>query len=75
METTSLGDVVLLVQASLVTQNVQFSIVEDFFPFNAIMGRTWLHSMKLIPFTYHQMVNYLTQDGHINLFGNQLVVR
>ncbi|RVW75816.1 hypothetical protein CK203_055094 [Vitis vinifera] len=46
---TSLGDVVLLVQAGPVTQNVQFSMVEDLFPLNTIMGRTWLHGMKVIP--------------------------
>lgn len=61
--TTSLGDIVLLVQASPVTLNVQFSVVEDRFPFNAILGRTWLHSMKVILSTYHQMVSYLTEDG------------
>lgn len=38
--TTSLGDMVLLVQAGLVTLNIQFSIVEDLSPFNTILGRT-----------------------------------
>ena len=37
---TSLGDVVLPVQAGLVTLNVQFSVVEDLSPFNAILRRT-----------------------------------
>ena len=61
--TTSLGDIVLLVQAGPVTLNVQFSVVEDLSPFNAILGRTWLHDMKTIPSTYHQMVSYLTKNG------------
>ena len=47
--TTSLGDIVLPVQVGPITKNVQFLMVEDFSPFNAIMGRTWLHSMKVIP--------------------------
>ncbi|XP_034708989.1 uncharacterized protein LOC117932057 [Vitis riparia] len=38
--TTSLEDVVLLVQASPVILNIQFSVVEDLSPFNAILGRT-----------------------------------
>ena len=38
--TTSLGDVVLPVQASPVTLSVQFSVVQDLSPFNAILGRT-----------------------------------
>ena len=70
--TTSLGDIVLLVQAGPVTQNVQFLIVEDLSHFNAIMERMWLHSMKVIPSTYHQMVSYLTEDGQIDLYGSRL---
>ena len=73
--TTSLGDVVLPVQAGPVILNVQFSIVEDLSPFNAILGRTWLHYMKVIPSTYHQMVSFLTEDGQTDLYSNQLAVR
>ncbi|KAL6315635.1 hypothetical protein AAG906_003739 [Vitis piasezkii] len=56
----------------LVTMNVQFSMVEDLSPFNAIMGHAWLHSMKVIPSTYHQMVSYLIKDSQIDFFGSQL---
>lgn len=63
------------VQASPVTLNVQFSVVEDLSPFNVILSRTWLHDMKVIPSTYHQMVNYLTENEQIDLYGSQLVVR
>ena len=73
--TTSLGDIVLPVQVGPITQNVQFSIVDDLSPFNAIMGCTWLHSIKVIPSTYHQMVSYLTADEQIDFFGSQLVAR
>ena len=52
--TTTLRDVTLLVQVGLVTQQVLFSVIEDFGPYNAIVGRTWLHSMKAVPSTYHQ---------------------
>ena len=73
--TTSLGDVVLPVQAGLVICNVKFSVVEDLSPFNAILGRTWLYYMKVIPSTYHQMVSFLTEDGQIDLYGSQLASR
>nr|CAN83240.1 hypothetical protein VITISV_021676 [Vitis vinifera] len=73
--TTSLGDTVLSVQAGLVTLNLQFSVVQDLSPFNIILGRTWLHYMKVIPSTYHQMVSFLTKDGQINLYGSQLAAR
>ena len=70
--TTSLGDIVLPVQAGPVTLNVQFLVVQDLSPFNAILGRTWLHYMKAIPSTYHQMVSFLTNEGQIDLYGSQL---
>ncbi|RVX00457.1 hypothetical protein CK203_024527 [Vitis vinifera] len=73
--TTSLGDIVLPVQAGPVTLNVQFSVVQELSPFNVILGCTWLHYMKAIPSTYHQMVSFLTNDGQIDLYGSQLAAR
>ena len=73
--TTSLGDIVLPVQAGPVTLNVQFSVVQELSPFNIILGRTWLHYMKAIPSTYHQMVSFLTNEGQIDLYGSQLAAR
>ena len=65
----------LPVQAGPVTLKVQFSVVEDLSPFNAILGCTWLHYMKVIPSTYHQMVSFLIEDGQIDLYGSQLATR
>ena len=48
-------------------------MVDDWSLFNAIMGRAWLHSMKVIPSTYHHMESYLNKDEQIDIFGNQLV--
>ncbi|XP_034674350.1 uncharacterized protein LOC117905562 [Vitis riparia] len=73
--TISLGDIVLPIQAGPITLNVQFSMVQDLSPFNVILGCTWLHCMKVIPSTYHQMVSFLTEDGQINLYGSQLAAR
>nr|CAN60477.1 hypothetical protein VITISV_014549 [Vitis vinifera] len=73
--TTSLGDIVLPVQAGPVTLNVQFSVVQELSPFNIILGRTWLHYMKAIPSTYHQIVSFLTNNGQTDLYGSQLAAR
>ena len=73
--TTSLGDIMLPVQAGPIALHVQFSVVEDLSPFNSILGHTWLHDMKFTPSTYHQIVSYLTEDGQIDLYGSQLVAR
>ncbi|RVW55146.1 hypothetical protein CK203_066938 [Vitis vinifera] len=73
--TTSLGDIILPVRAGPVTLNVQFSVVQELSPFNIILGRTWLHYMKAIPSTYHQMVSFLTNEGQTDLYGSQLAAR
>ena len=73
--TITLGDVTLPVRVGLVTQEVLSSVIGDLGPYNAIMGRAWLHSMKVVPSTYHQMVSYLTNDGQVNLLGSQLAAR
>ena len=70
--TLTMGDIALSVKAGPVTQQVLFSEVEDLGPYNAIIGRTWLHTMKAIPLTYYQSINYLTTFGQIDLQGSQL---
>ena len=71
--TTSLGDVVLIVQANPTILSMRFSMVDNLSPYNAIMGHAWLHKMKFILSTYHQMVSYLTEAGEVDLLGSQLV--
>ena len=51
--TLTIGDIAFPVRAGPVTQQVLFSVVEDLGPYNAILGRAWLNSMKAIPSTYH----------------------
>ena len=68
--TLTVGDIALSVKAGPVTQQVLFSVVEDLGPYNAIVGRTWLHTMKVIPSTYHQTISYLTASGQVDLQGS-----
>ena len=39
------------------------------------MGQAWLHLMKAIPSTYHQLINYLTNVGQVDILSSQLVAR
>ena len=73
--TITLGDITLPVQVGPVTQQVLFSIVEDLGPYNCLVGRAWLHLMKVISSTYHQMVSYLTSVGQVNLLSIQPAAR
>ena len=51
--TLFVGDITFSVKVGPVTQQVLFSVVEDLGPYNAILGRDWLHAMKAVPSTYH----------------------
>ena len=73
--TVTMGDIALLVKARPMVQQVLFSVVEDLGPYNSIVGRAWLHKMKDVPLTYHQMINYLINAGKIDLLSSQLVAR
>ena len=70
--TLTIGDIAFPVRAGPVTQQVVFSMVEDLGPYNAILGRAWLHAMKAVPSTYHQTISYLTASGQVDLQGSQL---
>ena len=73
--TLIVGDIVFPVQAGPIIQHVLFSVVEDFGPYNAILGRAWLHAMKAVPSTYHQTISYMTASGQVDLQGSQLAAR
>ena len=70
--TMTMGDITLPIRAGSVVQQVLFSIVEDLGLYNAIVGRAWLHSMKVVSSTYHQMISYLTSTGKVDLLSSQL---
>ena len=73
--TTTMGYIALPVKARPVVWQVLFSVVEDLGPYNAIVGRAWLHAMKVVPSTYHQMINYRTTARKIDLLSSQLAAR
>ena len=73
--TVTMGDITLPIRAGSVVQQVLFSVVEDLGPDNAIVGRAWLHAMKVVLSTYHQMISYLTSIGQVDLLSSQLAAQ
>ena len=73
--TLSVGDITFFVKVGPVTQQVLYSVVENLGPYNSILGRAWLHAMKAVPSTYHQLISYLTESGQVDLQGSQLTAR
>ena len=58
-----------------VTQQVLFSVVDDMGPYNCIVGRAWLHLVKVVSSTYHQMVSYFISTGQVDLVSSQLAAQ
>ena len=71
-ETTySLGSNELAVTVGEVKKIVEFIVIDRPNPFNAILGRPWLYSMKAVPSTYHQCLKFSTQKGIKTIKGSQ----
>ncbi|XP_028076948.1 uncharacterized protein LOC114278999 [Camellia sinensis] len=48
-----LGRIVLPVVAGTKTHQIEFLVINTPFPYNAILGRSWIHRMEAVPSTYH----------------------
>ncbi|XP_058208218.1 uncharacterized protein LOC131321231 [Rhododendron vialii] len=71
-----LGRITLLVVTGSVASNLEFVVVDAPSPYNAILGRNWLHSIKAVASTYHQLVRYIGAHGRQeDLLGDQLQAR
>ena len=70
-QTSSLGEIVLPVTAGLVTALVPLTVIDESSSFNAILGRTWIHAMKVLSSSYHQMSSFQTSLGQIDIRGDQ----
>ena len=70
-----LGKTVLPVLAGPINLQTEFIVVQASSPYNAIMGRDWLHRMKAIPSTLHQKLRFPTDDGVMELNGDQVAAK
>ncbi|WZZ59380.1 hypothetical protein YC2023_059487 [Brassica napus] len=71
-ETTySLRSIELAVTAGEIRKIVEFIVIDRPAPFNPILGRPWLYSMKAVPSTYHQCLKFPTPEGVKTTRGSQ----
>lgn len=52
-ETKSSGSIKLFVIAKDVTELTSFFVINSSSTYNAILGRPWIHAMKVVPSTIH----------------------
>uniref|UniRef100_A0A803P9J5 Uncharacterized protein n=1 Tax=Cannabis sativa TaxID=3483 RepID=A0A803P9J5_CANSA len=71
----SIGEVNLHVWAEGVNLQTKFIVVEFPSSYNAILGRPWIHEMKVVPSTYHQVIKFPTPWGIKQILGAQREAR
>ncbi|XP_028093001.1 uncharacterized protein LOC114293164 [Camellia sinensis] len=68
-----LGRIVLPVVAGTKTLQIEFLVINTPSPYNAILGRPWIHQMEAVPLTYHQLIRFPTEHGVEQISRDQVV--
>ncbi|XP_070042754.1 uncharacterized protein [Nicotiana tomentosiformis] len=68
---TTRGEILLLKNAEGVMKTTLFEVVDGDMGYNIILGRPWLHEMKAVTSTYHQLLKFLTPEGIKQIRGDQ----
>jgi len=53
----------------------EFCILDVQSPYNTILERPWIHMMRVVPYTNHQLLKYPTPSGMANVRGDQEMAR
>ncbi len=69
------GKTTLPVLAGPINLQTEFLVVQASSPYNAIMGREWLHKMKAVSSTLQQKLRFPTVEGIMELNGDQVAAK
>ncbi|XP_009767087.1 uncharacterized protein [Nicotiana sylvestris] len=69
------GENLLPTHAEGVAKTTLFEVVDSDMGYNVILGRTWIHEMKDVTSTYHQLLKFLTPKGVKQIRGGQPTTR
>ncbi|XP_009772477.2 uncharacterized protein [Nicotiana sylvestris] len=56
-------------------KTTQFEVVNGDMGYNVILERLWIHEMKVVPLTYHQLLKFPTSEGIKQIRGDQTAAR
>ncbi|XP_070035170.1 uncharacterized protein [Nicotiana tomentosiformis] len=68
---TTRGEIFLPTHAERVIKTTLFEVVGSDMGYNVILGRPWIHKMKVVPSTYHQLLKFPTLEGIKQIRGDQ----
>ncbi|XP_019237895.1 PREDICTED: uncharacterized protein LOC109218034 [Nicotiana attenuata] len=68
---TTRGEILLLTNAQEEMKTTLFEVVDGDMGYNIILGRPWLHEMRVVPSTYHPYLKFSTPEGIKQIRGDQ----
>nr|XP_009778949.1 PREDICTED: uncharacterized protein LOC104228216 [Nicotiana sylvestris] len=66
---TSKWEIILQVNVAGTIQDTKFHVIEGDIRYNALLGRPWIHNMRAVPSTLHQMMKFSLLDGVKTVYG------
>ena len=69
------GRVTIKVHAGTISSPTEFWVLNSYSPYNAILGRPWLHKIRVVPSTLHQRLRFPTLEGIMEIRGDQVVAK
>ncbi|XP_021714757.1 uncharacterized protein LOC110682741 [Chenopodium quinoa] len=64
------GEITLATYAKGINLQVKFLVIDTLSSYNMILGIPWIHEMKAIPSTYHQVIKFPTRWGIQEIRGD-----
>lgn len=67
---TTKGEITLLVNTAGIVREAKFYVIEGDMRYNALLGRPWIHHMRAVPSTLHQVLKFQSRGGSRQSTGN-----
>nr|XP_009775449.1 PREDICTED: uncharacterized protein LOC104225373 [Nicotiana sylvestris] len=64
-------EITLLIITSGTIQNTEFQVFDGDMRYKALLGRPWIHSMRAVPPTLHQVIRFPMRDGITTIHGKK----
>ncbi|XP_060200254.1 uncharacterized protein LOC132628496 [Lycium barbarum] len=68
---TTKGEISLPVNIAGIILQTVFYVIKGEMKYNALLGRPWIHRMRAVPSTLHQMLRFPTSEGIKMVRGEQ----
>nr|XP_016464785.1 PREDICTED: uncharacterized protein LOC107787699 [Nicotiana tabacum] len=68
---TTKGEITLLVNVARTVQEAKFYVIEGDMIYNALFERPWIHNMRAVPSTLHQVLKFPSPGGVQTVYGEQ----